>query len=207
MKLSIDASSSSSSSMILGHMQGNERPIIVDFLIGLDIVLVCDDQQQDHAGNSEDDEISLSVYTTGDDSSLLELEEHLLLARNLLSDTMIPDGVFSSDDDSSSSSSSMSTIEFDSRFENDSLKLAKARRLRLLPVSSFANDASVVNAMETTTMVVLKLQGSPDDDKVKSSHTTPPAAVAAPDFLSTMKSLRIRSSAAYSSRQGFIRSS
>jgi hypothetical protein len=203
MKLSIDASSSSSS-MILGHMQGNERPIIVDFLIGLDIVLVCDQQQQVHTGNSEDDEISLSDYTTGDGSSLQELEEYIRLARNLLSDTMFPDGVFSSDDDSSSSS--ISTIEFDSRFENDSLKLAKSRGSRLLPVSSFTNDAAVANAVETATMVVLKMQGSPDDDKVKSSHATPPAAVAAPDFLSTMKSLRIRSSAAYSSRQGFIRS-
>jgi hypothetical protein len=174
-------------------MQGNERPIIVD-LIGLDIVLVCDQQQQDHADDSEHDDISLSDYTTGDDSSLQELEEYLLLVRNLLSDTtMIPDGVFSSDDDSSSS---MSTIEVDSRFENDSLKLAISRGLRLLSFSSFANDDLVAKTMETTTVVVLKLQGSSNDDKVKILHSTPSAAVAAPAFLSTMKSLTISSSAA-----------
>ncbi len=198
MELSVDAFSSSSSfssTMILGHMQGNERPVIVN-LIGLDIVLVYDQQQQDHADDSEHDEISLSDYTSGDDSSLQELEEYLLLVRNLLSDTtMIPDGVFSSGDDSSSSSS-MSTIEVDSRFENDSLKLAISRELRLLSFSSFANAVSMANGMESTTVVVLKLQGSPNEDKVKSTHAAPPAAVAAPDFLSTMKSLRIGSSAA-----------
>jgi hypothetical protein len=199
MKLSTDAPSSSSSSMILEHMQGNERPIIVDFLIGLDIVLACDHQQQVHADNSQDDAIILSHYTTGDDSSSMqELAQYLLLARKRLSDTRIPDGAFSSDDDSSSSisSSSMTTIEFDSRFEEDSLKLAVSRGLRWLPVSSFANEVSASTAMETTAMVVLKLRGSPDDDKVKSSHATPSAAVADPDFLSAMKSLRISTSAA-----------
>jgi hypothetical protein len=179
MKLSVYASSSSSS-MILGHMHGNERPIIVDFLIGLDIVLACDHHQQVYADNSQDDAISLSDYTTGDYSSMQELAEYLHLARKQLSDTRIPDGVVPSDDDSSSSSGSMTTIEFDSRFENDSLKLTISRGLRCLPVNSFAKEVSVANAMETTAMVVLKLRGSPDDDKVKSSHATPPADVAAP---------------------------
>jgi hypothetical protein len=195
--------------MVRGHRQGNERPVIVN-LIGLDIVLVYDQQQQVHADDSGDDEISLSDDTISDqhDSPIIGKE--------------VPGKTESS---SSSSCSSMITIQVgdsyleddslqlaisrrmlqvgDSYFEDDSMKVTIARRVRLLPGNSFiANDdddllVAKKNAMETTTtLVVLKLLGSPDEEETKSSHATPPAAVATPDFLSTMKSLRISNSAA-----------
>jgi hypothetical protein len=212
MELSVDAFSSSSSfssTMILGHMQGNERPVIVN-LIGLDIVLVYDQQQQVHADDGPgDDEISLSDYsTTSDDSPIIgkevprkkESSSSSSCSCSSMITVQVGDSYF--EDDSLKVAISRRILQVgDSYFEDDSLKkLTISRRVRSLPgSSSFANDDLMVakNAMETTTtVVVLKLRGSHDNDEAKRSHPMPPAAVAAPDFLSTMKSLRISNSAA-----------